>query len=99
MRRGKQKKLEEKARQLDIADKVKFSGKLFCGETIYYNELDKADLHMLPFRTEGLSPAILAAVARGLPCVGSNIGGFPEPLECVEMINRWRSEFYRRVAV
>ena len=43
-------------------------------------ELDKADLFLMPSRSEGLPRALIEAMARGLPCIGSNIGGIPELL-------------------
>jgi glycosyltransferase involved in cell wall biosynthesis len=43
-------------------------------------ELDKADVFVLPSRHEGLPRAMIEAMARGLPCIGSNVAGIPELL-------------------
>ena len=37
-------------------------------------------MFVLPSRTEGLPCALVETVARGLPCIGSDIGGIPELL-------------------
>jgi glycosyltransferase involved in cell wall biosynthesis len=71
--------LEERARVLGLAEHVEFLGQLPAGVAVR-ERLDKADVFMLPSRTEGLPRALIEAMARGLPCIGSTVGGIPELL-------------------
>ncbi|MDJ0734699.1 MAG: glycosyltransferase family 4 protein [Nostocaceae cyanobacterium] len=56
-----------------------FLGQLSSGDAVR-NHLDLADLFVLPSYQEGLPRAMVEAMARGLPCIGSNVGGIPELL-------------------
>lgn len=59
------------ARRLDLADRV-----LFVGATERVAEhLRQADIFVLPSRSEGLSNALLEAMASGLPVVATSIPG------------------------
>ena len=42
--------------------------------------LDASDLFVMPSRTEGMPRALIEAMARGIPCIGSDAGGIPELL-------------------
>jgi phosphatidylinositol alpha-1,6-mannosyltransferase len=64
------------ARTLDQSDKVHFLGQLAPGKAIH-DQLDSADIFVLASSTEGLPRAMVEAMARGLPCVGTNVGGIP----------------------
>lgn len=72
-------RLEALAGRLGLADRVTFTGFLTSGEEIR-RQLDEADLFVLPSRAEGLPRALVEAMARGLPAVGSTVGGIPELL-------------------
>jgi len=62
--------------------------------------LESSDLFVMPSHTEGMPRALLEAMAIGLPCIGTNVGGIPEvlekcmlfspsdPLSCAELINK-----------
>jgi glycosyltransferase involved in cell wall biosynthesis len=77
--------LAERAAQLGIASHVHFRGQLASGEPIR-DELDRADLFLLPSRQEGLPRAMIEAMARALPCIGSTVGGIPELLPPEDMV-------------
>lgn len=77
--------LELRAKRLGMERCVRFLGQLPPGEPIR-KELDAADLFVLPSRTEGLPRAMIEAMARALPCVGSTAGGIPELLHGDDMV-------------
>lgn len=68
--------LEAQAASLNIASKVQFLGQLGSGDVREW--IDRADLFVLPSYQEGLPRAMVEAMARGLPCIGSAVGGVPE---------------------
>jgi glycosyltransferase involved in cell wall biosynthesis len=77
--------LETQAAELGIGDRCHFRGQLTTGSVVR-QELDQADLFVLPSRQEGLPRAMLEAMARGLPCIGSTVGGIPELLPLEDMV-------------
>jgi phosphatidylinositol alpha-1,6-mannosyltransferase len=77
--------LERLAARLRVAERVDFLGALPGGEPIW-RQLDAADLFVLPSRTEGLPRALIEAMARGLPAVGTRVGGIPELLPDEDMV-------------
>jgi glycosyltransferase involved in cell wall biosynthesis len=71
--------LELQASALGLQGRIRFLGQLPAGDAVRA-QLDQADVFVLPSKTEGLPRAMLEAMARGLPCIGSNVGGIPELL-------------------
>lgn len=71
--------LEELIKLLELTGVVRFAGQMPSGPAIR-EELDQADLFILPSRQEGVPRAMIEAMARGLPCIGSTVGGIPELL-------------------
>jgi glycosyltransferase involved in cell wall biosynthesis len=64
-------RLEAMATDLGIADRVVFAGSV--ADPAEY--LRAADVFVLPSLAEGMSNSLLEAMATGLPCVASEIGG------------------------
>lgn len=71
--------LESLARRLGVWDRLTFLGLLPAGEAIRWH-LDASDLFVLPSRVEGLPRSLIEAMARGMACIGTRIGGVPELL-------------------
>jgi glycosyltransferase involved in cell wall biosynthesis len=80
-------RMERLAQRLRVADRVKFLGQLPAGEAVR-RELDTSDLFVLPSRQEGMPRALIEAMARGLPCIGTTVGGIPELLPDVALVPR-----------
>ena len=71
--------LVDLAGQLGVDDVVTSTGAVHDRGKLL-DLLDEASLFVLPSLTEGLPRALLEAMARGLPAVGSDVGGIPELL-------------------
>jgi glycosyltransferase involved in cell wall biosynthesis len=72
--------MEALAGQLGVGASVAFLGQLPSSEAVR-GELDRADLFVMASRTEGLPRSMIEAMARGIPCVGTHVGGIPELLD------------------
>ena len=76
--------LEALAARRGLREKVRFSGQCPAGNTVR-EFLDQADLFVLASRQEGVPRAMIEAMARALPALGTRAGGIPELLssECL----------------
>lgn len=77
--------LEAKAKSLGLGERISFLGQLSGGDGVMA-QLDLADLFVLPSHQEGLPRAMVEAMARGLPCIGSTVGGIPELLPPEDLV-------------
>jgi len=73
------------AQQLGVAEQVEFTGQLTTPAEVR-SRLDAADIFVLPSRQEGLPRAVVEAMGRALPCIGSTVGGFPELLANEDLV-------------
>lgn len=78
--------LELQVARLGLGDHVWFVGQLPAGNAVRA-VLDQADLFVLASRTEGLPRVTIEAMARGLPCIGTRVGGIPELLDDQDLVH------------
>ena len=76
---------ERMIRLLGIEDCVDLLGDVSPRSAVV-RELDEADMHVLTSRQEGLPRALIEAMGRGLPCIGSAVGGIPELLPSEDLV-------------
>jgi glycosyltransferase involved in cell wall biosynthesis len=69
---------EQRAKALQVSDHIHFLGNVPTEEV--RRTLDGSDLFVLPSLTEGLPRVLIEAMARGLPCLASRVGGNSELL-------------------
>lgn len=73
---GDQGYLRAIARKWRVEDKIRFLGVLPHEKVFQY--LDSIDIYLQPSLAEGLGRALIEAMSRGLPTIGSDAGGIPE---------------------
>jgi glycosyltransferase involved in cell wall biosynthesis len=66
--------LKKRARDLGVSDRVLFAGYQSDRDQIYRD----VDVCVQPSRRESMSNSVIEAMARGIPCVVSSVGGMPE---------------------
>jgi glycosyltransferase involved in cell wall biosynthesis len=78
-------RLETMTRALSLGEHVRFVGQVASPRDVVPH-LETAHLFVLASRTEGLPKALVEAMARALPCIGSETGGIPELLSTDDRI-------------
>ena len=84
------------AKAMQIQKLVRFIGLLPSGYRIS-NLLDRADFYISPSRQEGLPRAVIEAMARGLPCLASNVGGTNELLPARFLLGNNPMSYAKRI--
>jgi glycosyltransferase involved in cell wall biosynthesis len=77
--------LENLTEELGLRDCVRFVGQL-AGTQDLLHWLRWAHLFILPSYTEGMPRAMIEAMACGLPCLGTAVGGIPELLPPEDLV-------------
>jgi glycosyltransferase involved in cell wall biosynthesis len=78
--------LQSLAAKLGLSNRVRFRGGLSRPQLL--RELSgRGDVFVLPSKTEGLPRALLEAMAKGMPCLGTRVGGIPELLPDEALFN------------
>lgn len=73
-------KMVEYAEQRGVSDRIEFIGLLPAGDAVR-KKLYEHNLFILVSRTEGLPRALIEAMASGIFCIATRVGGIPELLD------------------
>lgn len=71
---------QDMAKQFGIENNVHFIGRLKSSDEVRA-ELERNDVFIFPSKSEGLPRAIIEAMAVGLPCLSTPVGGIPELID------------------
>lgn len=75
---GDDQSLRDLARNLGVDDQVVFEGRLSHEQMFQW--LDEMDFYIQPSIVESMPRALIEAMSRALPCVGTRVGSIPELL-------------------
>lgn len=73
------------AEELGVGARITWVGTVAAGAGVRA-ELDRADLLVMPSYTEGLPRGLVEGMARGLPAVGTRVGGIPELIDAAVLV-------------
>lgn len=84
--RGDTSYLQSIAQKYHVEDQVKFIGPIPHDQI--FDWYDRLDVYIQPSLQEGLPRAVVEAMSRALPCLGTNTGGIPELIEPAYICNK-----------
>ncbi len=87
---GNQNFLKGIAKKNGVEEQIKFISGLPHEKIFQW--LDTIDIYIQPSRVEGLPRALIEAMSRGLPVIGTNVGGIPEVIEKPYLITNSRGK-------
>lgn len=64
-------------KEYNLENAVKFTGYI-SDKSKLYDEIDQSDLFIIASKTEGLPRVVIEVFSRGLPVIGTKVGGIPE---------------------
>lgn len=82
--------LADLAKEIGISDRVVFCGSLSSSQMPEY--YDSLDIYIQPSKQEGLPRAIIEAMSRACPVIGTNIAGIPELIQKEFLFKKGSSE-------
>lgn len=89
--------LKKIAKKYGVSEKVTFEGSVSHDKI--FEILDETDIYIHPSMTEGLPRALIEAMSRGCPVVGSSTGGIPELIQKEYVFKRKRLSDLKKVLV
>lgn len=87
--------LKKLAEKLHIKNEVKFIGPIAHDKIFSY--LDKVDIYIQPSKQEGLPRALIEAMSKACPCIGSKTGGIPELVDNKYIFPKGNSKKLERI--
>jgi len=87
--------LRQQVRSLRLENYVEVLGPVKYGQELF-GHYDWADLFVLPSLTEGMPRALIEAMARGLPAIGSRTGGIVELLSAPQLVTPGRGDLLKQ---
>lgn len=76
---GDKTRLENIAKKYNVEDRVKLIGSIPHNEV--FDWLNSVDIYIQPSKQEGLPRALIEAMSKACPAIGTNVAGIPELLE------------------
>lgn len=95
-RQGYEKYIMELITALDLKDNVIFTGRLTQQQMA--DRMEKSNVMVVPSSVENTSTTLREAMAVGVPCIGSYVGGIPETIEHGKNGYLFRHEEYIQLA-